>query len=156
MSASSEKPGARRYRHPMLIAKLFLLCGVFTVLPLADLPFIGLSITAPLMLPIFYYAFLAPAQPWRQQYRSWLWVASGVWVALGISFLANGSWLTNRTMDYEEFASLWRYLYWLLVFGATAWVPPTSRFNGNSPKCWLSASSSSPSSVVLRGLLWER
>ncbi len=43
-----------------IISTLFFLCGVFVVLPFFDIPFIGLSVTAPLILPVMYYALFQP------------------------------------------------------------------------------------------------
>ena len=92
------------------------------VLPFFDVPFIGLSITAPMMLPVLHYAFFRRSRSWLHQYRGWLWVAAGIWGAMILSFIANGPWFEAREMQYLELAYLNRYLFWLLVFAVSAWL----------------------------------
>ena len=113
---------ARQSRHPSHISNLFYLCGVFVVLPFFDIPFIGLSVTAPLLLPVIYYAFFQTATPWVRRYRGWLLIASAIWVGMGVSFVANGPWFVAREMQAVEFLYLIRYFYWLLVFAVTAYI----------------------------------
>ena len=118
------RPGAlpRHRQHPLHIRNLFYLCGVFVVLPFFDIPFIGLSITAPLILPVIYYAFFQCAKPWVRKYRGWLLIAMAIWVGMAVSFVANGPWFGAREMHAVEFAYPVRYFYWLLVFVVTAYI----------------------------------
>ena len=113
---------ARPRPHPPHIRSLFFLCGVFVVLPFFDLPFIGLSVTAPLILPVMYYAFFQPATPWVHRYRDWIMIAAAIWLGMAVSFVANGPWFGAREFQPLEIATLIRYLFWLMVFLVTAYV----------------------------------
>jgi len=111
-----------RPTHPPHIRKLFYLCAVFVVLPFFDIPFIGLSVTAPLMLPVIYYALFQPVRRWFHQYRRWFLIAAAIWLGIAAALLANGPWFEPRQMQAVEFAYLIRYFYWLCVFVVTAWI----------------------------------
>ena len=123
----------RQRQHPVRIRNLFFLCGVFVVLPFFEIPFIGLSITAPLILPVIYYAFSRPATPWIHQYRGWVLVASAIWLGMLVSFAANGPWFAAREFQAIEIASLVRYLFWLTVFLVTAYVASDFRIQRRLP-----------------------
>src|SRR5215472_10866930 len=101
---------------------LFCLCATLCVLPLFDIPFVGLSVTAPIMLPLMYYAFLKTRDPWLQRYRGWIAMAAAIWLGVVISFLANGPWLQSREFQAAEIVCVIKYAYWLLVFLVTAYL----------------------------------
>jgi O-antigen ligase len=92
------------------------------VLPFFDVPFIGLSVTAPLILPVMYYAFFQTTTPWVHRYRGWVLMAAAIWLGIVISFFANGPWFQTREFKMIEIAYLIRYLFWLTVFLVTAYV----------------------------------
>ena len=117
----------RQSRHPRYIRILFYLCGVFVVLPFFDIPLIGLSVTAPLILPVIYYAFFQPATPWIHRYRGWTMIASAIWLGMLVSFVANGPWFGAREFKAIEIAYLVRYLFWLTVFLVTAYFASNFR-----------------------------
>jgi len=112
----------RQRQHPVRIRNLFFLCGVFVVLPFFGIPLIGLSVTAPLILPVIYYAFFQPATPWIHRYRGWIMIASAIWLGMLVSFVANGPWFGAREFQVIEIAFLVRYLLWLTVFLVTAYI----------------------------------
>lgn len=109
------------------------------VLPFFDVPFIGLSITAPLLLPVFYYAFFSRSKSWLHLYRGWLWVGGCIWLAMVVSLIANGPWFQAREVNYLEFAYLNRYLFWLLVFVVTAWLASDFRVQRRLSNCLAAA-----------------
>jgi O-antigen ligase len=129
------RPGAlpRQRQHPIHIRNLFFLCGVFVVLPFFEIPFIGLSITAPLMLPVIYYAFFQTTKPWVQRYRGWFLFAAAIWLEMIISFAANGPWFGDREFLVGEIATLVRYLFWLSVFLVTAYIASDFRIQRRLP-----------------------
>lgn len=112
----------RQDPHSGHIRSLFFLCGIFVVLPFFDIPFIGLSITAPLILPVIYYAFFQTTTPWIHRYRGWLLIAAGIWLGMVVSFVANGPWIEAREFRAIEIAWLVRYLFWLTVFLVTTYI----------------------------------
>jgi O-antigen ligase len=123
----------RQRQHPVRIRNFFFLCGVFVVLPFFDIPFIGLSITAPLILPVIYYAFSQPATPWIHRYRGWIMIASAIWLGMIVSFVASGPWFERLELQAIEIASLVRYLFWLTVFLVTAYIASDFRIQRRLP-----------------------
>lgn len=123
----------RQRQHPVRIRNLFFLCGVFVVLPFFDIPFIGLSVTAPLLLPVIYYALFQSAIPWMHRYRGWLLIAAAIWLGMAVSFAANGPWFESREFNVVEVAWLVRYLFWLTVFLVTAYIASDFRIQRRLP-----------------------
>lgn len=123
----------RQRQHPVRIRNLFYLCGVFVVLPFFDIPFIGLSVTAPLILPVIYYAFFQTTTPWIHRYCGWLLIASAIWLGMLVSFVANGPWFGAREFQPLEIATLVRYLFWFTVFLVTAYVASDFRIQRRLP-----------------------
>lgn len=119
--------------HPPHIRTLFYLCGVFVVLPFFDIPFVGLSVTAPLLLPVMYYAFFQTTTPWVHRYRGWLLIAVAIWLGMVVSFVANGPWFEAREFKAIEVAYLIRYLFWLTVFVVTAYIASDFRIQRRLP-----------------------
>lgn len=129
------RPGAlpRQRQYPAHIRNLFFLCGVFVVLPFFEIPFIGLSVTAPLLLPVMYYALFQPATPWVHRYRGWVLMAAAIWLGMVVSFVANGPWFGAREFQAIEIAYLVRYLFWLTVFLVTAYIASDFRIQRRLP-----------------------
>jgi len=131
--ASRTGAGSLPREHPKRILQLFWLCAVFVVLPLLNIPFIGLSITAPLILPMIYYAFFQTKTPWLQRYHGWLLIAAAIWAGMIVSFVANGPWFDAREFLPGEVVSLVRYLFWLAVFLVTAYIASNFRIQRRLP-----------------------
>ena len=123
----------RQHQHPPHIRNLFFLCGVFVVLPFFDIPFVGLSVTAPLLLLVMYYAFFQATPPWVHHYRGWIMIAAAIWLGMIVSFVANGPWFGAREFQVVEIACLIRYLFWLTVFVVTAYVASDFRIQRRLP-----------------------
>jgi O-antigen ligase len=123
----------RQRQHPVHIRNLFFLCGAFVVLPFFNIPFVGLSVTAPLLFPVIYYAFFQTMAPWVHRYRGWVLIALAIWLGMSVSFAANGPWFGAREFQLIEIASLVRYLFWLTVFVVTAYVASEFRIQRRLP-----------------------
>jgi hypothetical protein len=106
---------------------------VFVVLPFFNIPFVGLSVTAPLLLPMMYYAFFQTKTPWLHQYRGWVRIAAAIWLGMFVSFVVNGPWFGAREFMAGEIASLVRYLFWLTVFLVTAYLASDFRIQRRLP-----------------------
>ena len=106
---------------------------MFVVLPFFNIPFIGLSVTAPLILPVMYYAFFQTTTPWLHRYRGWVLFAAAIWLGMVVSFVANGPWFEARGFQAVEFATLIRYLFWLMVFLVAAYVASDFRIQRSLP-----------------------
>lgn len=106
---------------------------MFVVLPFFNIPFVGLSVTAPLLLPMMYYAFFQTKTPWLHQYRGWVRIAAAIWLGMFVSFVVNGPWFGAREFMAGEIASLVRYLFWLTVFLVTAYLASDFRIQRRLP-----------------------
>ena len=120
-------------QHPLHIRNLFFLCGVFVVLPFFNIPLIGLSVTAPLILPVMCYAFFQSTTPWVHRYRGWLLIVAAILLGMVVSFVGNGPWFESREFQMIEIATLVRYLFWLAVFLVTAYVASDFRIQRRLP-----------------------
>ena len=123
----------RELGRPQHIRTLFLLCGVFVVLPVFEIPVIGLSVTAPLLVPVIYYVFFQTKTRWVPRYRGWILVGVAIWVGMVVSFAANGPWIEARELQAIEIAYLVRYLFWLMVFLVTAYMASDFRIQRRLP-----------------------
>lgn len=97
------------------VRRLFLLFLVATVIPVYELPGVGLSITAPLMFFIALEVFAGRQMPRRSASTPWtgtiFLVAYGVLISVFASLL-----LRQVNMGTDVVVTLVRYIYWWLVF----------------------------------------
>ena len=77
-------------RYPGFVYTLFYIFSAYLVLPLVDIPLLGLSISAPLMFVIAIPCLLKPPAPWFKRYQSWIFLAIFFW--LGIFISTSGQW----------------------------------------------------------------
>jgi O-antigen ligase len=98
-----------------------LLFTVFCVLPLVDVPGVGLSITAPLFIPIAVRVFLFPPRPWMPAYRVWVWLATAIALGAALSFLVAGFGGHLEATWRASTMQVIRFAYWVLVFVAMAY-----------------------------------
>lgn len=106
---------------------LFLLMAAYLVLPLVDVPFMGLSLSAPVFALIALQVFLKPTELWFKKYQGWIILAGMIYLGIFFSTTLNGLRSGGVKVDREGWLSLVRYAYWLLIFVTTAYF--TSRGN---------------------------
>ena len=114
--------------YPSLTRALFMAFALYLVLPLWDVPLLGLSLSAPIFYVIAVEALLRPRFQWRA-YRRWVVLVYLFGVGLLFSHFGN---ILLSTPDYV-FASgnmiiLIRYSYWLLVFFCTTVLISTTNW----------------------------
>lgn len=103
-----------------LLTWLFLIFSIYLVLPIWDVPLLGLSLSAPIFFVIAINSVARPPKPWSTKYRRWIWLAVGIWFGIAISSLINGI-LATGNYSSSDFLSLVRFAYWLLVFVITTY-----------------------------------
>jgi O-antigen ligase len=100
---------------------LFLLMSAYFVLPLINVPFMGLSLSAPIFALITLQVLFRPPAPWMRQYQGWIFLALMVWAGIFISTTFNGLLSGGGAIDRAGWVSLVQYAYWLLSFVITAY-----------------------------------
>lgn len=101
---------------------LFTLICAYIVLPLWDVPLLGLSISAPLFFLVALEVFLRPPEAWFQRYRLWIALAIAIWGGIFLAATLNGLISGGTDFDRDGVVGLIRYAYWLLVFVTTVYV----------------------------------
>ena len=101
---------------PRSMLRLFLAFAIYTAAPVAAVPFIGLSWSAPLFYAVA-LEMLGLLRGWGiQREGRWLALASLLWAGMLFSFAV--STLTSDTVvpDLASVARLYQFAYWMLVF----------------------------------------
>lgn len=106
---------------------LFLLMAAYFVLPLVDVPLMGLSLSAPLFALIAMQVLFRPPEPWFKRFHCWIILAGLIYLGIFFSTTLNGLLSSGVKIDRDGWLSLIRYAYWLLTFVITAHF--TSRGN---------------------------
>ena len=107
---------------PKFILPLFYLFSAYLVLPIVDIPLLGLSISAPLMFIITIPCIFKPARPWFRAYQKWIILAILIWFGIVLSTLLNGAFSFGTDIDNQGLLSVIQYAYWLLVFVITVYI----------------------------------
>lgn len=108
---------------------LFLLISTYLVLPLIDIPLMGLSISAPLLFLIVLEAVFRPPRPWSSVYRSFIMLAVFIWAGIFLSASVNGLLSGGMNINREGILTVIRYAYWLLIFIVVAYVVSAGNFS---------------------------
>lgn len=109
-------------RAPLSISRtaylLFLVFVFYLVLPVIDVPLLGLSLSAPIMFLVFLEVFLKPHSVKLAGYNRWLAIGYAFLVGLLLS-LAGNAVFRGLNVENRDFLTLIRYGYWILVFITT-------------------------------------
>ena len=106
---------------PKSIIALWFIFTLYLVLPLVEVPLLGLSISAPVFFFITLYCILKPPQPWPTAIRKWILLAVLIWSGIVLSTLINGILRSASGMDTESWTLLIQNAYWLLTFVITSY-----------------------------------
>ena len=112
---------AQLSEYPQLIYTFFYILSAYLVLPIFDIPLLGLSISAPIMFIVAVACVLKPLRPWFHAYRQWIFLAILIWVGVFFSTVLNGIVSFGLKIDSGGVATIIRYAYWLLVFVITSY-----------------------------------
>ena len=115
----------RRGEYSGFMIFLFLLLAAYMVIPLIDVPFLGLSLSAPVFALIALQALFRPPEPWFKQFQGWIILAILIWLGVFLSVVGNGLRSGGTAIDTEGWLNIIHFAYWLLVFVVTAYF--TSR-----------------------------
>jgi len=107
---------------PGFVYTLFYLFGAYMVLPLVDVPLLGLSLSAPMMFLIAIPCIFSPPKPWAKQYQKWVFLALFFWIGIFISAAVNGLGGFNQKLELEDYGILFQFIYWLIAFVITTYV----------------------------------
>ncbi len=100
---------------------LFLLMGAYLVLPLVDMPLMGLSLSAPIFALIAMQALFRPPAPWLKRFQGWILLAGLIFLGIFFSTTLNGLLSGGVKIYSEGWKLLIQYAYWLVVFVVTAY-----------------------------------
>ena len=105
--------------YPAFIYTVFYLFGTYIVLPLWDVPLLGLSISAPLFFIIAVAVVFSPPTPWFKQNRTWILLTLAILFGIVLSTLLNGLLAFGDKFDSDGTKALIQYAYWMIVFVIT-------------------------------------
>lgn len=111
----------KTHHYPRIIVILFLVFSAYMVVPLFDLPLLGLSLSAPIFYLIALPVFFRPPAPWFQQYRRWIMLAATIWLGIFFSAFGNGLLSGGANIDIDGALAVVRFGYWLLVLVVTTY-----------------------------------
>ena len=114
--------GQKMLSLPAHVYTLFYIMGAYLVIPVIDVPLLGLSISAPLFFLITIPCVLKPPNPWFRTYQWWIFLAVAVWFGIFLSTMLNGAFSFGVEVDRQTYTSLVQYFYWILVFVITAYI----------------------------------
>jgi len=117
LAGAQRAPGIKK---PVRV--LFYLFVLYMVLPLIDVPLLGLSLSAPIFFLIAMDIFFRPQRPWLRRYRGWVLLAAAIWAGIFISALVNGLLSGGTDFDSDGVIAIVRYAYWLLVLVLTTYL----------------------------------
>ena len=106
---------------PKSIITLWFIFTLYLVLPLVEVPLLGLSLSAPIFFFIALYCIFKPPQPWPTAIQKWILLAALIWSGIVISTLINGILRSGSGMDTESWTLLVQNAYWLLTFVITSY-----------------------------------
>ena len=101
---------------------IFLSVSVYLVLPIVDIPVLGLSISAPIFFLIVLEAIFRPPMPWSKVYRPFIVLGMLIWAGIFLSASMNGLLSGGVDINTEGILTVIRYAYWLLIFIVVIYV----------------------------------
>lgn len=107
--------------YPRWFQILFMLFAIYLVMPLVDVPLLGLSLSALFFMVLGLYCILKPPAPWFYKYRGWIFLAAAIWIGIFLSAFLNGIVSGGFNIDITGILTVIRYAYWLLVFVVCAY-----------------------------------
>lgn len=113
--------GAAAAKYPPYLYTLFYAFSLYLVLPLIDVPLLGLSISAPLFFIIAATVFFRPVKQWFNDYRGLIILSLIIWLAVAFSTIIN-EMLPGASFNRSGMISIVQYAYWLLTFVVCAYL----------------------------------
>ena len=120
--AYMEQAVAPKPLYNRVIYFLFYMFALYLVLPLVDVPLLGLSLSAPIFFFIALVCIFKPPEPWSRTYQRWIILAILIFLGIFLSAMANGLLSGGAHIDNQGILSIIQYAYWLLAFVITAYL----------------------------------
>lgn len=102
--------------------------AAYLVIPIYDVPLMGLSLSAPILFLIAVEIFLKPQGRLWRRYFGWVSIAYLFWVGLLISLAGNAVQGTAIPFTSADTITLIRFAYWVLAFLITLLVVANGGF----------------------------
>lgn len=105
---------------------LFLAFAFYMAVPLLDVPFWGISLSAPVLMLVAAEIATGQARARWRRYEGWIALAAVYWLGCAMSLVANQVW-GGRAIKPSEIYMLVRWGYWMtafvitVAFSANAW-----------------------------------
>lgn len=105
--------------YPGVVYMLFYLLAAYIVIPIVDIPLLGLSVSAPIFFVIATFVVIKPPEPWFKRNTAWIIIALLIYFGIFLSTTLNGILSFGSAFDSSGTALLIQFAYWLLVFVIT-------------------------------------
>lgn len=106
--------------YPKIIFTTFYIFAAYLVVPVVEVPLLGLSVSAPLFFIIAASAVFKPPYSWLKQNQTWIMFSALLILGIFMSTTLNGVLSFGEEFDSGEVASLLQYAYWIIVFTITS------------------------------------
>src|SRR5690606_38795112 len=100
---------------------LFLLFTVYLIVPVIDVPLMGLSLSAPIMFLLFLEVFFSPHSLKLSRFMPWLIFSYAFLFGLLLS-LAGNAVFRGLNVGSRDWLILFRFCYWIIAFFTTLLV----------------------------------
>lgn len=120
----SEQVNSTLRDYPCVVYTLFYLLAAYIVIPIVDVPLLGLSISAPVFFVIASFVIFKPPETWFKQNTNWIFIALFIFFGIFLSTTLNGILGFGLAFDSSGIASLIQYAYWMIVFVITITFAP--------------------------------
>ena len=108
---------------------LFFIFAAYLVVPLYDVPLMGLSLSAPLLFFIAVEIFVKPQKPLWRRYFGWMTIGYLFWVGLLMSLAGNAVQGSAIAFTSADTITLIRFAYWVLAFLITMIIVANGGFH---------------------------
>ncbi len=101
---------------------LFTLFCVYLVVPIGDVPLLGLSLSAPIFSMLAIHAFLKPPEAWFKKFENWFFLSALIWAGIASSFFVNELISSHMDFNLSGLSVLVHFAYWMVVFVVTVYI----------------------------------
>ena len=108
---------------------LFLAFAFYMAVPLLDVPFWGISLSAPILMLVALEVATGQARVHWARYEGWLALAVWYWLGCAMSLVANQVWGGRRITPGEAY-ELVRWAYWMTAFALSMFFCANPEFRG--------------------------
>ena len=107
---------------PRWFILLFAIFCIYLVVPFVDVPFLGLSISAPIFFLLTVHIVTKRGISFRGKYGLLAWLAGLTWLGITVSAIANGLISAGVNFNRQGAVMIVRYAYWITVMVITAYI----------------------------------